>query len=583
MPFSHSRTVNLSLNGGRVYPRDTKPGTAVEAASDLPGILQTMRQSQTELLSRLGGVVASVWNRDPAIFGASPSLEPLIANRYGWLDIATRMQSQILSLEKFAASVRSSGRKQALLLGMGGSSLAADVMRNTLPSRHDALAMTVLDSTHPDAVKAALASHAPSASLFLVSSKSGTTTEPVCFQKTFWKHAVEQLGETKAGESFIAITDSGSMLSGEAAERGFRRAFINPEDIGGRYSALSFFGLVPAALMGADLDALLGSAADAMAKCQATAPLQQNPGAQLGLALAMNACAGRNKLTLLCPPPFESFGVWVEQLIAESLGKHGRGILPVEGEQFTPGTRFGNDRFVVAIDTAIGPTGPLPGQPYAPHADDLEAAGLPVFRMTANRPEDLGRLFFIWEFATTVAGALLGIEPFDQPNVELSKALTRKVLDGYLQSGILEEPPSVLPGNAADALRSQLVGSRRPDYVAIQAYLNPTSSIKTALERLRLAVAAVAWPAAVTIGYGPRFLHSTGQLHKGGIAGLSIQLIDQPGDDVEIPGVNYGFSALISAQSIGDYHALSEANRQTVRIALGRDPAGEIDQLAADL
>ena len=569
--------------GNGIHSRDDKLGRAVEAPGHLPGILQTMSSSDTELSSRLGPIVTSIWKRDPSIFGANPTLEPLIANRYGWLDVATRMRTQVASLHKFASSVRSSGRKKALLLGMGGSSLAADVMRHTLPSGRDAVGVSVLDSTHPEAVRALLASHEPSASVYLVSSKSGTTTEPLCFQETFWTHAVKQLGEAKAGDSFVAITDSGSKLAVEAANRGYRRAFINPEDIGGRYSALSFFGLVPAALMGADLEALLASAADAMAKCQTTTRLHQNPGAQLGLALAEHARAGRNKLTLLCAPPFDRFGVWVEQLIAESLGKHGGGILPVEGEQITDETRFGDDRFYVAIEPVTGTVDQLRGQSHATHADDLEAAGLPVFRLPVSRPEDLGGLFFIWEFATTVAGALLGIEPFDQPNVELSKILTRKVLESYVRSGILEEPPAVLAANAADALRARLAGPLRPDYVAIQAYLNPSSSIETALKRLRLAVAARAWPAPVTIGYGPRFLHSTGQLHKGGIAGLSIQLLDQSGHEVEIPGVTYGFSTLISAQSIGDFQALSDADRQVARVALGNDPSDAIESLAAAL
>ncbi len=542
-----------------------------------------MSSPDTDLSSRLDAIVASIWNRDPQIFGADPAIEPLIANRYGWLDVATRMQSQISSLQKFAASVRSSGRTQGLLLGMGGSSLAADVLQHTLQRNQRAIPVTVLDSTHPEAVRALLASHDPGSSIYLVSSKSGTTTEPLSFQETFWGQAVQKMGETKAGESFVAITDSGSPLASEAAMRGYRRAFINPGDIGGRYSALSFFGLVPAALMGADLEALLGSAADAMAKCQTTTPLHQNPGAQLGLALAVHARAGRDKLTLLCPPPFERFGVWVEQLIAEGLGKHGGGILPVEGEQITNETRFGNDRFFVALDTVTGTIDHLRGQSHATHADDLEAAGRPVFRIPVTRPEDLGSLFFIWEFATTVAGALLGIEPFDQPNVELSKVLTRKVLESYVQSGILEEPPSVLAANAADALSARFAGPSRPGYVAIQAYLNPSPSIEAALGRLRLAVAALAYPAAVTIGYGPRFLHSTGQLHKGGIAGLSIQLLDQPVHDVTIPGVKYGFSALLSAQSIGDFQALSDAGRQIVRIALGTDPANAIESLAAAL
>lgn len=542
-----------------------------------------MSSSDTDLSSRLGAIVTSIWNRDPKIFGADPTLEPLIANRYGWLDVATRMQSQISSLQKFAASVRSSGRKQGLLLGMGGSSLAADVMQHTLPLGQDAIPVTVLDSTHPEAVRAGLASHDPASSIYLVSSKSGTTTEPLCFQEAFWAHAVEQLGETKAGESFVVISDSGSKLASGAAIRGYRRTFINPGDIGGRYSALSYFGLVPAALMGADLEALLGSAADAMATCQSTTPLHQNPGAQLGLAMAMNARAGRNKLTLLCPPPFERFGVWVEQLIAESLGKHGGGILPVEGERIIAATRFGSDRFFVAIDAKFGNMHPLRGQTHAISADELEVAGLPVFRMAVAKPEDLGSLFFIWEFATAVAGALLGIEPFDQPNVELSKVLTRNVLERHVKTGSLDVPPTLIAAHAADTLLANLTGTHQPDYVAIQAYLNPCASVDTALERFRLAVAASAWPSAVTIGFGPRFLHSTGQLHKGGIAGLSIQLLDEPVHDIAIPGVNYGFSALISAQSIGDFQALSEANRHTVRIDLGKDTVGALNSLTSAL
>lgn len=525
-------------------------------------------------LSQLPAIIDAIWRRDPSIFGAPASLEPLLAERYGWLDVASRMRGQVRALTQLRHDLIASGKTRAVLLGMGGSSLAADVMRDAFGTRDDGLTLSVLDSTHPGAVNAIGASHPTASTVFIVASKSGTTTEPRCFQQRFWHDANASVGATRAGDAFIAITDPGSQLGEIASRDGYRTVFVNPPDIGGRYSALSFFGLVPAALAGYDVGEILAGAEAAMARCRVS-DTEDNPGAKLGAFLATNAAAGRDKLTLHCPAPFASLGVWVEQLIAESLGKDGRGILPVEGEPLDAPSRYGPDRMIVAIDTRHGrEAGALDGPGgLDARLDAIAAAGTPVLRLAARDATDVGWLFFLWEFATTVAAALLGIEPFDQPDVERAKIETRRVLAQASASRSLSLPEDPDPAHASAALSDAIAAIDPSGYVAVHAYIHPTSASDAALARLRERIRART-DRPVTIGYGPRFLHSTGQLHKGGPAGLCVQLVDQPdASEVAVPGEWYSFGQLIAAQALGDYEALRSLGRPVMRVSVPRTGA----------
>jgi transaldolase/glucose-6-phosphate isomerase len=534
--------------------------------------------------SRLSDIVEAIWRRDPTIFGAPRSLEPLLANRYGWLDVATRMRSQVSDLTRLRHALLTEGKTKAVLLGMGGSSLAALVMRDAFGERDDGLAISVLDSTHPDAVNAIGATHPAATSVFIVASKSGTTTEPRCFQQRFWSDAVTSAGFHRAGNSFVGITDSGSQLGAIAARDGYRRVFVNPPDIGGRYSALSFFGLVPAALAGYDIGSILTGAEAAAALCR-DPNADRNPGLRLGAFLAANAATGRDKLTLVCPEPFTSLGVWVEQLIAESLGKHRRGILPIEGEPLGHPESYGPDRMFVAVDVrhrredgALDGSGGLDTR-----LDAIEASGIPVLRIASSDATDLGWLFFVWEFATTVAAALLGIEPFDQPDVERAKIETRRVLSQAAAARTVDLPDDADVGVDSAELVRALSAVGASGYLAVNAYIRPTQKSDAALARLRDRIRARS-DRPVTIGYGPRFLHSTGQLHKGGPIGVCVQLVQRPDKSEDpIPGEWFGFGQLIAAQALGDFEALRSLGRPAMRIELPtEDPAGSIDLLLAD-
>ena len=531
--------------------------------------------------TRLASIIEAIWRRDASIFGAPTALEPLLRDRYGWLDVATKMRTQISSLTKFRKSLVANGKTHAVLLGMGGSSLAADVMRDAFGVQRDGLRVSILDSTHPGAVVAMRTSHPPASSVFVVASKSGTTTEPRCFQQHFWDDAVTSSGAQAAQDAFVAITDPGSQLGDIAAKDGYRRTFVNPPDIGGRYSALSFFGLVPAALAGYDVDAILIGAEAAMERCQ-IAEVSSNPGARLGEFLAENAAVGRNKLTLICPAPFHGFGAWVEQLIAESLGKGGRGILPIASEPLAEPHRYGSDRVIVAIDPRHGRTdGALESSGgLDPALDAIAASGTPVLRLAAQNPSDLGWLFFIWEFATTVAAAMLKIEPFDQPDVERAKVETRRVLSEAAATRTLTYPEDVNVGSSSAALATAISAVDQAGYIAVQAYLQPTEELNSSLASLRGRLRSQTLR-PVTIGYGPRFLHSTGQLHKGGPVGLCIQLVDRPDpSEPPISGEWFGFGQLVAAQAIGDFEALRGLNRPVVRIRVPeRNPAAAVDDI----
>lgn len=497
-----------------------------------------------------------VWARDESLWGG-PGV-PEIGNRLGWLDIADRMSTALPELEAWASEVRAAGLTNVVLLGMGGSSLGPEVL-----SRSFGAGLTMLDSTDPSAVLAAVDEADLARTIFVVSSKSGGTIETL----SHFKHFYELTG--KNGAQFCAVTDPGSPLEEIAAEHGFRRAWLADPNIGGRYSVLSYFGLVPAALAGVPLAGVLAAAIAAAESCRKA---DGNPGLLLGQKIGELAKSGRDKLTFLVDPPIDSFGLWVEQLIAESTGKHGRGVLPVAAEPLArpeDASRYGDDRIFVQIANREAPDAEA-----AALADALEAAGQPVFRLSASGPEDLGRLMFVFEFAVAVIGHVLEINPFDQPNVQEAKDATNRVLEaGELELGF-DAPPAL----------AQLVdGAAPPTYFAIMAYAVPSTELDAAIDALRVAIRART-RTATTFGYGPRFLHSTGQLHKGGPPeGSFIQFVHDAGDDVAIPDADFSFRELKHAQAIGDFQTLKAHGRPVVRLQLSGDPAAAVRELAASL
>jgi transaldolase/glucose-6-phosphate isomerase len=484
---------------------------------------------------RANDIVGRIWRKDHTVWRPQP-VE--ISNRLGWLDVPERMREQVARLDLFAKQAVTDGFSHAVLLGMGGSSLAPEVLAKTLGAAKRSVDVTILDTTHPTAIASLESSLDISKTLFLVASKSGTTVETLSHLAYFYDQA-------RNGDQFVAITDAGTPLETLARERHFRAVFLNPSDVGGRYSALSLFGLVPAALMGPDLNELLESAEEMACACARCVPCRDNPGAWLGAVMGEAALVGRDKLTILSAPGMESFGGWIEQLIAESTGKEGTGIVPVVGEELGAADVYGDDRLFVSVGDVTA------------SLEELEHAHHPVVRLGDAKPPRLGAEFFRWEFATAVAGHILGINPFDQPNVAEAKEATKRVLETAGSDG-------TQPGDLGDLLQDLRAG----DYVSIQAYLPPTPETEQALGRARLAIRD-RHRVATSVGFGPRFLHSTGQLHKGGSAnGAFIQVIDRPDEDVVIPGASYTFGGLIEAQATGDLHALRRRGRRVVRVQL---------------
>jgi transaldolase/glucose-6-phosphate isomerase len=489
-------------------------------------------------------VARRIWEHDPTVWKDDPDT-PEIRDRLGWLTVGKAMAQQAKTLAAFADEVRA-GFNRVVLCGMGGSSLAPEVLWRTFGAAPGYPALHVLDSTDPRAVRQAEQGGDLAKTLFIISSKSGTTQESDSFFRYFW----ERTGER--GPQFVAITDPGTPLERLASERGFRRTFSNPPDIGGRYSALSFFGLVPAALIGVDVATLLHRAHRMAEACAAAVPAPDNPGAWLGVILGEAALAGRNKATFVLSPGIASFGLWVEQLIAESTGKERKGILPVAGEPLGAPDVYTADRVFVSMRLAAEDDGA-----GAARLADLEAAGHPVVNLRLDDRCDLGQEFFRWEFATAVAGAVLRINPFDQPNVAESKANTKAVL-------ARRDPPSP-PASAAE-LERFLAAIRPGDYLAIMAYLPPTPENDRRLAAVRLGLRN-RLKVATTLGYGPRFLHSTGQLHKGGPPiGHFLQITQPSAEDLAIPGEPFGFRELEAAQAEGDLRALRSRGRPAIRI-----------------
>ena len=506
-------------------------------------------------------VVGRIWAHDHTVWQPEPTE---ITNRLGWLHLPETMREHVADIKAFVAGLVADGFTHAVLLGMGGSSLAPEVFSLTFDQavkRH--VALSVLDSTNPDAVLATDQALDFSKTLFIVSTKSGGTVETLSFFKYFYNRVADQVGTEQAAAHFAAITDPGSGLEALAKRYSFRKIFLNDPNIGGRFSALSLFGLVPAALVGVDPDQLLDAGAAMAQACQKAAQAN-NPGANLGAALGALAEDGRNKVTLVLSPEIASLGDWIEQLVAESTGKQGIGILPVVGEPLGAPDVYGADRVFVAVT--------LDGDARFDAAlAELEAAGHPVIRLNMDDRYAIAAQFMLWEFATAVASYVLQINPFDQPNVEAAKVLARAAVKAYQETGSL---PQVEAASLDASTLHTFLGSIKPgDYVALQAYVQPTEAMTEALQALRL-VLRDQYKVATTVGYGPRFLHSTGQLHKGDDgSGLFVQFVAEAGVELPIPDeagqpdAALTFGTLMLSQANGDRGALLGESRRVIRFA----------------
>lgn len=543
-----------------------------------------------------GDAVARLWRRDPTLWSADAET-PELADRLGWLELPETSPATLGPLEALRAGVPF-WFTDLVLLGMGGSSLAPEVIARTMPGER--LPLTLVDTTHPGALRD-LEWLRPANTIFVVSSKSGTTVETLSLFRHFWSRTAEVVEDP--GEHFIAITDPGSPLAELGRERGFRAVFEAPPDVGGRFSALSPFGLVPAALSGADVPALLAEAAEAADACRDDVHL--NPGFLLGAALGELALAGRDKVTFVAASDWNAFPDWAEQLLAESTGKEGRGIVPVVGEPPRPPEEYGEDRVFVGL--LLGGDAAREAEQWG-EADEtpdlldaLEAAGHPTLRIRLEGPEELGALFFVWEVGVAMAGAALGIHPFNQPDVQLAKRLARRAMAGGgapergsadaepgedVQISDADEvdlvwelpqfghaPPRTPVAPDVDGIRARvddfLAAVEPADYIAVQAFLAGGEEEEELLGTLRAALAG-ATGAATTLGYGPRFLHSTGQLHKGGGDNcVFLQLVDDAGEHVHVPETDFTFRRLIRAQGLGDLEALGRCERLALRVRVG--------------
>ena len=543
------------MTTGRTRPGDSLGGY-------LKGIQDLLWQMEAD------DVVGRIWRKDHTVWKPDP-VE--IEDRLGWLTVPQLMRREIPALESFAREIREASYRHVVLLGMGGSSLGPEVLRCALGSAQGYPQLIVLDSTVPAVVQGVSDAIDPANTLFLVSSKSGSTIEPNCLYAHF-RGLVDSACGQRAGDNFIAITDPGTVLERLASDAGFRRTFLNPTDIGGRYSVLSYFGLVPGALLGIDTRTLLERAETMAQECGPDRPASKNPGAWLGAAMAQMVSEGRDKLTLVTSPHIESFGLWIEQLLAESTGKEGKGIIPVVGEPHLSPEGYGEDRQFVYLrledDDNV-------------ESDDfalaIAEASHPLICIDLQDRYELGAEFYRWEFATAIAGAVLGIHPFDQPDVQAAKDMTDAMLAHVQQTG---EFPAVQAETSFDQL---LVGIQPDSYVAILAYCQQTTEVDASISLLRQRIAQ-RYGVATTAGYGPRYLHSTGQLHKGGPAsGVYLLLTTDPEPDVPIPGRPYTFGQLAQAQAMGDLQALRAASRPVAWVRLDDDVVGSIDSLAASI
>ncbi len=549
--------------------------------SDNLGRYEAARQQALQKLQS-EQFVDKIWKKDPAAWHASGDHAKLIPNALGWLAVPELVRKNVAELKAFSKEIADAGFQHVMVLGMGGSSLCPEVLTRTFGKQSGFPKLLVLDSTVPATVQRLNQQINVTKTLFIVASKSGSTTEPQMFYRYYFNKTKQELDD-KTGQNFIAITDPGTQLEGEAKRDNFRKIFLNPADIGGRYSALSYFGMVPFALMGGDVESLLERALKVQKECKRQGT--DNPGLKLGAALGALALSGRDKVTFIASSPIDSVGLWTEQLIAESTGKEGKGIVPIAGEPLASPEQYGEDRVFVSLRAASA------ASDNEKQLNALEAIGHPVIRHVLQDPLDLGAEFFVWEFATATAGALLGIDPFDQPNVQESKDNTKRLLAEYQKQGTFSEQPVLLQdqgvrvlsdesnvsalSSAKDslehAIQAHLNRVKAGDYVALTEYFDETPIHDSLLNELRVAIRSLT-KAATTTGYGPRFLHSTGQLHKGGANnGVFIQITSADAKDEPIAGEPFTFGVLKQAQAIGDFESLSKRSRRAIRVDLGND------------
>ena len=514
--------------------------------------------------------VARIWSGDHTVWSSDPTE---ITDRLGWLDTPSSMLDCVDDLTRFADQVRDDGIRHVVLLGMGGSSLGAEVLWQCAKAPSPLAGeswpeLIVLDSTIPARIQSVVESIDPAHTLFLVSSKSGTTIEPNMLYKLFRSVVEDAVGGESAGDRFVAITDAGTALDELAVQARFRKVFRNRPDIGGRYSVLSYFGLVPASLIGFDIRGLLNSATTMQGACGQGVSASVNAGAWLGAVLGSLALAGRDKLTILTSPSLASFGLWAEQLVAESLGKNGMGIVPIAGEPVEALGQAGDDRLFVSLEL-VGDSSEVEVL-----AGRMAADGHPLVRYIIGDVSDLGGEFYRWQFAVAVAGAVMGVHPFDQPDVQRAKDLTDQALGRFMSHG---EAPTLA---SLGSVKELITGMRPGDYLAILAYLEQTPELDAALAKLRSAIASK-YSIPTTLGYGPRYLHSTGQLHKGGANNVAALLLTAPHlQDIDIPGESFSFGILANAQASSDLEALRSAGRKVGGVVLG-DAAGAKAGIAA--
>ncbi|MEO8665988.1 MAG: hypothetical protein ABI462_10865 [Ignavibacteria bacterium] len=540
-------------------------------------VLQTLKKFNKE------NIVNRIWEKDAAVWKEGPEFNELIKNRLGWLTLPVSMKSNCDEINLFVDELRSEGYTHAVVLGMGGSSMCPEVCREIFGVREGYLNLHVLDSTDPMTVNDIENSIDIEKTLFIVSSKSGSTIEVDSFLRYFFDKVSKVKGQN-AGKNFIAITDPATLLESTAKENNFRKIFINPPDIGGRYSALSYFGLVPAAIIGVDIVKFLNNAENMMDDCM-TIIAEKNPGVYLGTAIGELSKKGTDKLTFVLPPRISSFGFWVEQLIAESTGKEDKGVIPVEGEATGKISSYGKDRLFTCL-TLGKENGSERKLKKALIKNDR-----PLIEIELDELYDIGGQFYLWEFATSVMGVVIGINPFDEPNVKESKDNTGNVLKYFEENKKLpEQKPQVQDKDlsvyvdkkssgkkktdkwkAEDFLKYFLDMSKKGDYISLMAYIQKNKSNENILQEIRELLRSKK-KLATTAGYGPRFLHSTGQLHKGGPDnGLYIQIVQDDTKDLEIPGKPYSFGVLKQSQANGDYESLKKHNRRVIRIDLGRN------------
>jgi len=520
------------------------------------------------------------WQKDATLWTQDAEAQQSIRSFMGWLDSPEVLSQAVADIKHFVHEVKEAGFQHVVVMGMGGSTMAPIVFQRSFHMGQGDLPLSILDTTDPGTVAELEASIPLRHTLFIVASKSGTTAEPLAFGDYFYDK-VKAIKGDKAGENFVAITDPGSKFVTQATQEGYRKIFLNFAEVGGRFSALTYFGMVPAALYGINIGAMLHGAVEMMRACGAQGPVADNPGLKLGAALGVLAKQGRDKLTLITPESLSSLGLWLEQLLAESTGKEGKGILPVAGEPLGRPDEYGQDRVFVYVGYDD-----FKDQASLDKLTALEQAGHPVIIIRLSEPMDLGREFYRWEIGTAVVGIVLGINPFDQPNVQAAKTATDKLMKEVTEKGQLPSPGQpaasqdgvayygdVTGADAAGVLLAFFQQAQPGNFLTLQAYLHETEELNKELAEFRQLVQDKL-RIATTSGYGPRFLHSTGQYHKGGPnVGLFVQFTADHPQDLPLPGRTYTFGTFENAQAQGDLQALRDNQRRALHIHLGPNPA----------